>query len=74
MASSSSNSPDLDQISEMDEASELVEYKKAMSASTKYLLYSALVYSTKEWNLKAIGKNFTPDPLTGEVEFTDIIR
>ena len=27
-----------------------------------------------ERTLKATGQKFTPDPLTGEVEFTDIIR
>ena len=70
-SSSTSESPDLDQ--EIDEASELVEYK-AMSASIPNISDCQLGIFNKEWNLKAIGRKFTPDPLTGEVELTDMIR
>jgi len=74
MASLSSTSLDLDQ--DMDEATELLEYQKAMSVSTLFYIYilsSVWPVLTNE-NLKAICKNLTPDTLTGELEFTDIFR
>ena len=56
----------------MDEATELLEYQKAMSVSNNFFPHQCGLFD--KWTSKAICENLTPDTLSGELEFTDIFR